>query len=171
MNALDLLKQQHQEVKSLFEEIEQSDDPEEKAEFVQDLADNLAAHATIEEKIFYPAAYEDETKEDLEEAVEEHLSAKRILADLIEMGPEDENFDAKIMVLKEQIEHHVEDEEKKLFPKVQSILDSAMLETLGTQMEELFDQEMAEEPSEKIPDETLRAAPLKGKRTRPAQHR
>ncbi len=173
MNALDLLKQQHQEVRTLFEEIEQTDDVEEKAELVQDLADNLAAHSTIEEKIFYPAAYGDDTKEQLQEAVEEHLAAKRILADLIEMGPEDEQFDAKISVLKEQIEHHVGEEEKELFQKVKRQLDGDVLETLGEQMEDLFDAEMSEEPSEKIPEETVAAAPLKPKgkpkRARPAQ--
>ncbi len=175
MNALDLLKQQHEEVKSLFEQVEQAEDPEEKAELVQDLADNLAAHATIEEKLFYPAAYAEETKEELQEAVEEHLAAKRILADLIEMGPEDEQFDAKVKVLKEQIEHHVHEEEGTLFGKVKTALDSDTLETLGDQMEELFDAEMSEEPAEKIPQETRAAAPLKpkgkprAKRPRPAQ--
>jgi len=175
MNALDLLKQQHEEVRSLFGQVEQADDPEEKAELVQDLADNLAAHATIEEKIFYPAAYGEETKEELHEAVEEHLAAKRLLADLIEMGPEDEQFDAKVSVLKEQIEHHVHEEEGTLFGKVKRELDDATLESLGSQMEELFDDEMSEEPSEKIQAQTRKAAPLKpkapkAKRARPARY-
>ncbi len=84
---------------------------------MQELADNLAAHAAIEERIFYPAAYGDNTRDLLEEAVEEHLALKRVIADLIKMGPSDDYFDAKIAVLKEQVAHHVEEEEKELFPR------------------------------------------------------
>src|SRR5690349_5783627 len=75
MDAIDLLKEQHREVESLFKQIESTADTEEKVELVQDLANSFAAHATIEERIFYPAAYRESTKEVLDEAVEEHLSA------------------------------------------------------------------------------------------------
>jgi hemerythrin superfamily protein len=167
MDAIELLKQQHRVVESLFEQLEETEDEDEKVELVQELADNLAAHTTIEERIFYPTAYGDETEDLLEEAVEEHLSAKRILADLLKMEATDENFDAKIKVLKEQIEHHVEEEEGKLFPKVQSHLEAGLLESMGTQMEELFEKEMDQQPSAGIPGETDRAAPLKAKRSRP----
>lgn len=160
MNALELLKQQHEEVKSLFSQIEQTDDSEEKDDLVQELSDKLAAHATIEEKLFYPAAFGRSTKTILAEAVEEHLAAKRILADLLDLTAEDETFDAKIMVLKEQIEHHVKEEEGELFSKVKREMDAETLETLGQQMEELFEEELDNDPSEKVPDETLEAAPL-----------
>lgn len=160
MDALSLLKQQHEEVKSLFSQIEQTDDSEEKDDLVQELSDRLAAHATIEEKLFYPAAYGGSTKEILTEAVEEHLAAKRILADLLDLTAEDEHFDAKVKVLKEQIEHHVQEEEGELFPKVKREMDSQMLESLGQQMEELFEEELDNDPSERVPEETLEAAPL-----------
>jgi iron-sulfur cluster repair protein YtfE (RIC family) len=166
MDAIELLKQQHQEVKDLFEQIEEADEPEEKAELLQDLADNFAAHGTIEERIFYPAAYAESTRELLEEAVEEHLSAKRVLADLLAMKPGDENFDAKVKVLKEQVEHHVEEEEGELFPKVRTQFDADYLESMGDKMEELFDQLMSDSPSENIPAETKKAAPIKPKRDR-----
>jgi iron-sulfur cluster repair protein YtfE (RIC family) len=163
MNAIELLTQQHDTVSDLFEQIEQAEDMEEKTELLQDLADNLAAHATIEEKIFYPAAYGKDTKTTLEEAVEEHLSMKRVLADLIGMDATDENFDAKITVLKEQVEHHVEEEEGTLFPMVKREFDGKTLEMLGSQMEEMFETEMSKEPAEQIPRQTGRAAPLKAK--------
>jgi hypothetical protein len=164
MNAIELLKQQHQEVRDLFESIEEAEDGEEKVELVKELADNLAAHATIEEKIFYPTAYGEDTKDLLEEAVEEHLAAKRLLADLIEMDSKDTNFEAKVKVLKEEIEHHVQEEEGKLFPKVSLQLEPPLLESMGVKMEELFDAEMANDPSANIPGETRKAAPLKPKR-------
>src|SRR5216110_299716 len=104
MNATDLLKEQHAEVKELFEQLEQAEDEDEKQALFQELADNLAAHATIEERIFYPAAYAKKTKELLTEAVEEHLAMKRLIADLLAMTPDHENFDAKIKVLQEQVE-------------------------------------------------------------------
>jgi hemerythrin superfamily protein len=167
MDAIELLKQQHRLVESLFEQLDEAEDGDEKVELVQELADNLAAHTTIEERIFYPTAYGKETKDLLEEAVEEHLAAKRILADLLKMDAKDQNFDAKIKVLKEQIEHHVEEEEGELFPKVRSKLEAGLLESMGTQMEELFEQEMDQQPSADIPGETDRAAPLKPKRGRP----
>jgi hemerythrin-like domain-containing protein len=167
MDAIELLKQQHQEVKKLFGQIEEADEADEKVELLQDLADNFAAHGAIEERIFYPAAYAESTKELLEEAVEEHLSAKRVLADLLQMKPEDENFDAKIKVLEEQIEHHVEEEEGELFPKVRARFEAAYLESMGDKMEELFDQLMAESPCDEILRETEKAAPIKPKRTRP----
>lgn len=160
MNAIDLLKEQHQEVKALFEQIEQAEG-EEKQLLFQDLADNLAAHATIEEKLFYPAAYAKKTKQLLTEAVEEHLAMKRILADLIEMMLDHDNFDAKLKVLKEQVEHHVEEEEGELFKAARKEIGAAELEGLGLQMKELFDEEMEGEPSEAIPQQTSEAAPLR----------
>jgi hemerythrin-like domain-containing protein len=161
MDAINLLKEQHQEVKELFEQLEQTKDDDEKQALFQELADNLAAHATIEEKIFYPAAYAKKTKELLTEAVEEHLAMKRLIADLLGMLPDHENFDAKIKVLKEQVEHHVEEEEGKLFKAVRQELSAEELKKLGVEMNELFDEEMAGGPSEAVPAQTEEAAPLR----------
>jgi hemerythrin superfamily protein len=166
MNAIELLTTQHDEVKDLFKQIEESDDSDEKASLVAELADNLAAHSTIEEKLFYPAAYASATSDLLEEAVEEHLSMKRLLADLATMSPGDEQFDAKVKVLKEQVEHHVEEEEGQLFPKAKKEIGAERLDALGDQMEDLFEQEMEQEPGEAVVDETAHAAPLPKKRGR-----
>lgn len=160
MDAIQLLKQQHDEVERLFAEYEEADDGRSKRSIFMRLADNLAAHATIEEKIFYPAVYVGDLKEVLEEAVEEHLAAKRIIADLLDMGVNDQNYDAKVKVLKEQIEHHVKEEEGEMFGKVRKTVDEARLEQLGAEMEEMFDELMAEAPSAAVPQETAEAAPL-----------
>src|SRR5688572_4805770 len=117
IDALELLTEQHDEVEQLFSDIEESDDAGEKEELFRELADKLAAHATMEEKIFYPSVMMEQTAELLLESTEEHLSVKRVLADLLELDADDERFDAKLTVLKEHVRHHARDEEEgKLFP-------------------------------------------------------
>jgi hemerythrin superfamily protein len=162
MNALDLLKQQHDEVKKLFKKYEKLADhaDEKRQELFEAIADRLGAHAAIEEQYFYPAAKAEDTEDLLREAAEEHLSAKRIIADLLEMEPSDEEFDAKMQVLQEQIEHHVEEEEGDLFKKVRKLLSKEQLEDLGLQMQQEFEELMEGEPREQVPSETDQAAPI-----------
>jgi hypothetical protein len=163
VDAIKLLKTQHDEVEALFMKFEKTEKAEEKLEIFKQVADNLAAHATIEEKVFYPAAY-GEGEEDLEdllrEAVEEHLGMKRVIADLLEMKPSDENFDAKMNVLKELVEHHVEEEESELFADAKKAIPSEELEVMGAEMEEMFKALIAGEPRMDVPAETDEAAPL-----------
>jgi hemerythrin-like domain-containing protein len=161
MDATTLLSQQHTEIKDLFSEYDRADDGPAKRAIFMRIADNLAAHTTIEEQIFYPAAYEGEDLEDLfEEAVEEHLSMKRIIAELLDMSVSDPTFDVKVAVLRERLEHHVDEEEGELFPKVQRTLDNSDLDELGDEMETLFAEIMEEGPRHQVPGETDRAAPL-----------
>ena len=160
MNALDLLIEQHDEVEDLFEMIEKADG-EKKAELFEELADKLAAHAAMEEKLFYPAVKAKETEELLIESTEEHLAIKRVLADLLELDTDDEHFDAKLKVMQEEVDHHArEEEEDKLFPKVRKLMSSDELEGLGSEMELLFEQLLSEEPRHNVPDETAEAAPI-----------
>jgi hypothetical protein len=160
VNAIQLLKTQHEEAKKLFNRIEAAED-EEKEELFEQLADALAVHTTIEEKHFYPATKNARTEELLEEAVEEHLGAKRFIADLLEMSPEDAQFDAKVAVLKEMVEHHIEEEEGELFPKVQKMFKQDELEDLGVVMEDMAEDLKARgAPREAVPAETSAAAPL-----------
>jgi hemerythrin superfamily protein len=160
MNAIELLKQQHREVEKLFKGIEKAG-PDEKEKLFDELADALAVHAAIEEQHFYPATKDARTEELLQEAVEEHLSVKRIIADLLEMEPDDAQFDAKITVLQEQVDHHVEEEEGELFPKVQKLHSKDELEDLGVLMEQTA-EELKEQgaPRMEVPKETGTAAPL-----------
>ncbi len=160
MDAIKLLKQQHDEVKALFGQFKAAAEDEEKQELFDQIADDFAAHGEIEEKIFYPAVYAGPLQEKLREAVEEHLAAKRVVADLLDMQPADAQFEAKMQVLQELIEHHVEEEESELFPLVQQNFAREELEALGEQMEQMFDELQESEPRESIPSETDRAAPL-----------
>ena len=161
MDAIKYLKQQHREIEQLFEEFESAGERARKSrlQLCRRLSDLLAVHATIEEKIFYPATKSARTEELLLEAVEEHLSVKRIIADLVRLDEIDEEAEAKMSVLREQKQHHVEEEEKELFPKVRKLLDVRQLEQLGVEMERMANVLMvAGEPRMTVPRETEHAA-------------
>jgi hemerythrin superfamily protein len=113
-DAIALLKQDHRTVGELFARF-QKENRDRKQKLVQQICLELSVHATIEEEIFYPAC-EGKVDEDLlKEAYVEHDGAKVLIAE-IEAGSEqsDEFFDAKVKVLQEQIEHHVEEEERRM---------------------------------------------------------
>jgi len=161
MDAIQLLESQHREVEDLFEEIQGSDDNDEKTELFEELADKLAVHASIEEHHFYPAVKDRRTKDILLESLEEHLAVKRILADLMESSPDEENFDAQIKVLKETVSHHVEEEEDELFPKVRKLFNKEELEAMGQEMSaEQAELEDKGAPRRAIPSQTEHAASI-----------
>jgi hemerythrin superfamily protein len=121
-DAIALLTADHREVHEMFEQFEQLGDRARatKEKLKEKICKALIAHTTIEEEIFYPAVRgQIEDGEDMvDEAVVEHAAAKDLIQQLQEMDPDDELFDAKVKVLGEQIDHHVEEEEKEMFPKV-----------------------------------------------------
>ncbi|HEY1546424.1 MAG TPA: hemerythrin domain-containing protein [Kofleriaceae bacterium] len=158
-DVLSILVSQHSEVDELFDKIQRGLGDKRK-QFIL-LADKLAAHATVEEKIFYPAVMAEDTSDQLHESVEEHLEIKRILADLVTMKVDDETFDAKISVLKENVSHHAhKEEEQKLFPKVRKRLSADELAALGSEVLAMFEQLMPQHPSMQLATETAHAAPL-----------
>ncbi len=161
INALELLTEQHDEVEDLFGKIEDSDDPEEREQLFRELADKLAAHSTIEEKLFYPSVMSEETADQLLESTEEHMQMKRMLADMLDLDVEDERFDAKLSVLKEEVRHHARDEEEgKLFPILRRQLSGETLAGLGNECLALFESLLDREPRMNVPSETSHAAPL-----------
>lgn len=137
-NAIELLEADHREAEALFEEFEKAKDAgdnQAKFEIATKVCAALLIHMEIEETIFYPAA-RDATGDDdkLNEAQVEHDGAKKLIAEIGKLKPEDPMFDAKVKVLSEQIEHHVEEEENELFPETKkSDMD---LEAIGEQLEE-----------------------------------
>jgi hypothetical protein len=162
IDALELLTEQHDEVEDLLSRIEESDDVEEKAELFREVADKIAAHSTVEEKLFYPSVMSDDTRDLLLESTEEHLAVKRVLADMLEMDVDDERFDAKLTVLKEEIRHHARDEEEdKLFPMLRRQLSEDQLAGLGNELLAFFELLIERgEPRMTVPRETVEAAPL-----------
>ena len=151
--AIELLKEQHDKVKKAFKEFEKLDreDTEKQQQLVQSVCEDLKLHTTLEEELFYPAAREAIADEDLlNEAQVEHETAKMLIEQLENMGPDDPNFHATFTVLGEYVLHHVKEEEGEMFPQVKKTdLD---LEDLGarmrSRMEELVGEAAEEEKEE-----------------------
>jgi hemerythrin superfamily protein len=135
-DAIAMLKADHKEVHAMFEEYEGLGDRANvsKNKLVAQICKALKIHTQIEEEIFYPAVREasKDTEDMVDEAVVEHASAKDLIAQLEEMDPEDDLYDAKVKVLGELIDHHVEEEEEEMFPKARKLkLD---MDALGEEM-------------------------------------
>ena len=159
LNALDLLAEQHAQVDELFARIEAKGN--DRLDAFLELADCLAAHATIEEKIFYPRVMSEQTSELLHESVEEHLAMKRVLADLLTMKLDDDQFDAKISVLKESVSHHAhEEEEDKLFPILRKTMSEDDLAGIGNDLLAMFEELLKSSPRKQVPSEIRQASPL-----------
>jgi len=136
MDPTKLLKKQHREVEGLFREIEKADEPQECRQLLEQLGEKLALHMRIEEEMFYPEIENlgaKKAKEMGAEAYEEHAVVKLVIGELPRVDPEDERFHAKITVLSELIEHHVEEEEKEMF-KLARKLGTERLDELGDRM-------------------------------------
>lgn len=138
MNAFTLLKADHKKVAGILEKLDSTTERGVKTreELFAQLKTELDVHTRIEETIFYPAIKEaDETRDITLEALEEHRLVKQLLGELQTMGKDEEQWTAKFTVLKEQIEHHVEEEEGEMFPKARKVLGEEKAETLGASME------------------------------------
>lgn len=158
VNAIDLLESQHREVEELFQQLEDNEDDETAEQLFIQIADKLAVHAKIEELHFYPAVKERRTEDILLEALEEHLAAKRIIADLLDMDSSDEQFEPKCKVLQEVIEHHVEEEEGELFPKVKKLFSNDELVAIAQEMMATQAELEGKDPRLDVPKE-IAAAP------------
>jgi hemerythrin superfamily protein len=119
-DAISMLTAEHREVSTMFKQYEELGDRAKasKKKLADQICTALTLHAAIEEEIFYPALREKskEAADLLDEALVEHAGAKDLIAQLQEMDPEDDLYDAKVKVLGEQIEHHVGEEEGEMFP-------------------------------------------------------
>lgn len=139
VDAITLLTEDHENVKSMFEQYEELGERAHatKKKLATQICTELTKHATAEEEIFYPAMRAAGSKDDedlVDEATVEHASAKDLIAQILDMEPTEELFDAKVKVLSELIEHHVKEEEEEMFPKARKAgLD---LEMLGQQIAE-----------------------------------
>ena len=138
MNVIELLKEDHRTVDRLFQKVKATEEGEHQELFEQ-IKEELEIHAHVEEKIFYPRLIEEgdqELKDITLEGIEEHHQAKIFLRELSNLVDESEKFEPKLKVLMEDIEHHVQEEEGKMFPMVEEQFDEATLEELGKLIEE-----------------------------------
>ena len=113
-DAVALLKEDHRTVEDLFAKFEKASGDGRKQKLAEQICLELSVHATIEEEIFYPACGGKVEEDLLKEAYVEHDGAKVLIAEILAGEPSDEFYDAKVTVLQEQIEHHVEEEEKRM---------------------------------------------------------
>lgn len=137
MNALELLKEDHEKVKDLFEQAEGIEDSKEQKQIFTQIKKELETHARIEETVFYPAMQKHEELRDMVlEAIEEHKQVKTLLREMEDLVSDSEKFEPKLQVLMENVEHHAEEEEEgKLFPKIRQLVDQTELEELGQELE------------------------------------
>ena len=147
MDAMKLLEEDHKKVRKLLDEGDETTEraTKRRTELLEELVTELRIHETIEEEIFYPALEEHaKTKEIVLEGYEEHHAVDNIVEELIELDPSDETWGAKFTVMKENIEHHVEEEEGEMFEKARQVLGDEELDEIGEMMEARREQLRAE---------------------------
>jgi len=137
MNAIELLKEDHDKVDKLFQKVKANEDADHRDTFEKIKAE-LEVHTHIEETIFYPKVKEDgdeELKKIVLEGLEEHHQAKMFLRELSNLVEDSEKFQPKLKVLMEDVSHHVMEEEGEMFPMIEKQFDESTLQTLGQEME------------------------------------
>jgi hypothetical protein len=150
MNAFELLKKDHEKVSGILEKLDATTERGVKTreELFTQLKTELDIHAQIEEQILYPVLKElKETNEITLEAYEEHGVVKQLLSELEALPKDDEMWGAKLTVLKENVEHHVKEEEGDMFKDARKVLSTEQVEELGTRMEEAKKQKKAKAAS------------------------
>jgi hemerythrin superfamily protein len=140
-DAIAMLKADHKKVSGLFEEFEKTRSDNKKKTLVAQICSELTVHAQLEEEIFYPAvkaALRD--KELVPEATVEHATLKSLIAQVKDVEPSGEDYDAKVKVMSEYVKHHVKEEQNEMFPKAQKTrLDMvALRDQMAARKEELL---------------------------------
>ncbi|HMJ11158.1 MAG TPA: hemerythrin domain-containing protein [Polyangiaceae bacterium] len=147
-DAIALLKQDHKEVKDMLEQLSETSERagKKRQELASKIARALQAHMEIEEQIFYPAfkaaAAKKEDQKLYYEAVEEHHAADVVCQDVLRADVTSLNFGGKAKVLKELIEHHIEEEEKTMFPHARKVMSKEILQALGIEMADMKESVM-----------------------------
>ena len=135
MDAVKLLKDDHEKVKGLFRQFEKARSQDKKKQLADEIMMELEVHSKIEEEIFYPAVREKVGEDELvAEAVEEHHVVDVLMQEIKQLDPSDERFEAKMTVLIENVEHHIEEEEEEMLPEAGEALKDE-LASLGDEMQ------------------------------------
>ena len=138
MNALTMLTEDHDKMKKLLSELETTTERgvKTRAELFSTIKGELTIHEVIEEEIFYPALKSHPKAKDIVlEGYEEHHVVDLLMGELEALPVEDESWGAKALVMKENVEHHIEEEEGEMFKTARSVFDKGELEDLGARME------------------------------------
>jgi hemerythrin-like domain-containing protein len=138
MDAITLLKQDHDKVKKMLSELDETTERALKTRegLFTKLKEELQAHETIEEEIFYPALKgHPKAKELVLEGYEEHYVVDLVMGEIDETPFDDERWGAKLTVMKENVEHHIDEEESEMFKQARDVFDRRELDDLGSRME------------------------------------
>ncbi len=137
-SATKLLEEDHKRVRDLFDRFEKTRDRATKKRIVEELRRELTLHAKVEEEIFYPRFLKrrGDPEKMVRESFEEHKIVETLLEEISRIGPRDEQFDAKVTVLQENVDHHAKEEERDLFPEAEKLLSRSQLEAMGAEMED-----------------------------------
>lgn len=155
-DAIALLKEDHRKVEQLFKDFEKASGDGRKQKLAHEICRELTVHAKIEEEIFYPACEGKVEQDLLEEAFVEHDAAKLLIAEIEAGEPSDDFYDAKVKVLKEEIEHHVEEEEKRMEGMFSQARKAGLdMDSLGRKLAERKAELMKETASGELPKPEL----------------
>jgi hypothetical protein len=143
-DAIAMLKEDHKKVKDLFDKFEDTNSMATKSKIVSQAISELKVHATVEEELFYPTLRQEIEDEEgiMDEADEEHHVAKVLIAELEQMGGDEEHWDAKFKVLAESVRHHIKEEEGEMFKQAKA--SDIDFKGLGSQMAQLKQRLMRE---------------------------
>lgn len=144
IEATSLLRRDHKEVDALFADFENAKSASKKQEIVAKICLALTVHAQIEEEIFYPAvklALKD--KELIPEAYVEHSTLKELIAQIEDIEPDGEMYDARVKVLSEYVKHHVKEEQNEIFPKAKAAKKLDLID-LGEQLQKRKEELLAD---------------------------
>ena len=140
MDAIELLKSDHDEVRGLFEQFRKAKEAEDSSQMRQlqkEIFNELETHTRIEEDIFYPAVRDlddEDLTETVAEGIQEHHVVKVLMREIEDVSG-DETFESKMSVLMENVEHHADEEEQELFPDLRQKMGEPRLQELGAEME------------------------------------
>lgn len=137
MNAIKLLTEDHNKVRKLFGKVKASDSNSEKNKLFKQIKQELEVHTHIEEKIFYPKVRENkEIKDIVMESLQEHHQVDVLMREIENLSDDSEKLEPKMKVLMEDVEHHAQEEEGEMFPKVEKNFSDSELEKLGEKLEQ-----------------------------------
>jgi hemerythrin-like domain-containing protein len=151
MDALALLKQDHDKVKRMLQQLGGEKDDAARSDLFAELVKELTVHENIEEELFYPALKQKpEAKQDVLEAFEEHHLVDEVMSELEDTPIDSVEWKAKFQVMTEQLEHHIQEEETKLFDEARRALDARELSDLGARMTQLKEEELAQAEEDEV---------------------
>ncbi len=135
MHALELLTDDHNKLKTLFGKVNETEDEKTKHKLFRQIRNELESHTRIEEEIFYPAIKSINGLDELVmEGIQEHHQTDVFIREIKNLVDGSDVFDPKLKVLMEGVEHHIQEEEKEMFPKVRNQFSKSELEDLGSKM-------------------------------------